>query len=238
MNKTEVIRRLKALGNEQTRKTYARHGITGDAYGVRYGDLGKLVKSVGTDHALAEELWATGNHDARVLATMIADPTQIKAGAVDRWVKAVDNALMLDAVTKLVAKTAVARKRVDKWIDSRQEWIATAGWHLLAAMLCNDDERLTDDELAKYVDRIEARVHESPNWVRNAMNGALISIGLRNAALQKRALAAAGRIGNVEVDHGQTACKTPDAAAYIKKAAAHRSRKKTAPKRKKQAVPT
>ena len=226
MKKTEVVKQLKALGTEQTRRTYARHGITGDAYGVRYGDLYKLVKSVGTDHELAEDLWATGNHDARVLATMVADPARIKAGVIDRWVKAVDNALMLDAVAKLVARTSLARKRVDKWIESRQEWIATTGWHLLAAMLCGDDERLDNDEVAGYLERIEANIHESPNWVRNAMNGALIAIGLRNAALQKRALAAAKRIGKVEVDHGQTACKTPDATAYIKKAAAHRSGKK------------
>ena len=42
------------------------------------------------------------------------------------------------------------------------------------------------------------------------MNGALISIGIRNAKLEKLAIAAAKRIGKVEVDHLETSCKTPD----------------------------
>ena len=57
------------------------------------------------------------------------------------------------------------------------------------------------------------------------MNGALISIGGSNPALQKKALAAAGRIGKVQVDHGDTGCKTPDAASYILKMAERRSAK-------------
>jgi len=37
-------------------------------------------------------------------------------------------------------------------------------------------------------------------------------------------LAAAKRIGKVEVDHGETSCKTPDASTYIRKAVARRSK--------------
>jgi len=236
MNQTEVMKRLKTLGSEQTRRTFARHGITAEMYGVRYGDLSKLVKKIGTDQELAEQLWETSNHDARVLATMIADPARIKASLVDRWVKAVDNGLMLDAIAKLAAKTATAPTRMKKWMKARQEWIAATGWQLLAALLCDNYEELGDDELAGYVDHIEAHIHHSPNEVRSSMNGALIALGLRNAPLHRKAIAAAKRIGKVDVDHGQTACKTPDAAAYIKKALARRSREKTVLKKKRQTV--
>ena len=64
------------------------------------------------------------------------------------------------------------------------------------------------------------------NRVKDAMNMALISIGTRNPKLEKKALGAAKRIGKVEVDHGETSCKTPDAAAYIKKVLAQRRKKK------------
>ena len=50
------------------------------------------------------------------------------------------------------------------------------------------------------------------------MNSVLIAIGARNAALEKKALAAAKKIGLVEIDHGKTGCRTPDAATYILKA--------------------
>ena len=57
------------------------------------------------------------------------------------------------------------------------------------------------------------------------MNGALIAIGIRNPVLQAKALAVAAQIGKVDVDHGQTSCKTPDAGAYILKTVQHREKK-------------
>ena len=65
---------------------------------------------------------------------------------------------------------------------------------------------------------IEKQIHRSPNWARYAMNGALISIGVFKPALRKKAIEAAQRIGKVEIDHGETNCKTPDAVPYIEKA--------------------
>ena len=74
MNLTETMRALEAAGTAQNRKIYARHGVGGEMFGVSYADLGKLERKIRVDQELAEELWATGNHDARVLATKIADP--------------------------------------------------------------------------------------------------------------------------------------------------------------------
>ncbi len=85
--------------------------------------------------------------------------------------------------------------------------------------------------LGKMKRKIKTGIHGSENWVRYAMNNALINIGVRNAKLEKIAIAAAGRIGTVEVDHGETGCKTPEAVAYIKKTVAY-NKKKTAKKRR------
>ena len=72
-------------------------------------------------------------------------------------------------------------------------------------------DRAADQRL----ERIEAGIHRSPNRTRYAMNCALISIGKRTQKLRRAATAVARRIGPVEVDHGETSCKTPDAAAAI-----------------------
>ncbi len=69
------MQELEALGSEQTRKTYARHGIKEPAFGVLYSSLSKIQKRIKTDHELARRLWHTGNHDARILATMISHPS-------------------------------------------------------------------------------------------------------------------------------------------------------------------
>ena len=75
---------------------------------------------------------------------------------------------------------------------------------------------------------IEGEIHARKNRVRDAMNSALIAIGIRNDALEEQALAAATRIGKVEVDHGETGCKTPDAADYIRRTLDRRRQKAAA----------
>ena len=74
MTATEVMERLEESGTAQNRKVYARHGMHEPFFGVSFAELGKLQKAIKTDHALARELWATGNWDARHLACMVADP--------------------------------------------------------------------------------------------------------------------------------------------------------------------
>ena len=113
MTKTEVLKELKALGSESARKTYRRHGATGEIYGVRYADLGKLTKKIKVDQDLASELWATGIHDAQVLATMIAEPTKMTAAKINAWVKGVGHRGEAAAVSNVAAECKSAQKRAE-----------------------------------------------------------------------------------------------------------------------------
>ena len=74
MSTIPILDQLKALGSEQTRKTYRKHGVSGDQYGVSYADLKNLKKKIKVNHDLAQQLWSSGIHDARILALLIADP--------------------------------------------------------------------------------------------------------------------------------------------------------------------
>ncbi len=219
------MQELKSQGTEPTRKTYRRHGVQGDLYGVSYAVQGALKKKIKTDHGLAIELWKSGNHDARVLATMIADPTQGVA-LLDSWVQDLDSYPIVDAAATFASQTGVNMKQVEKWMAAKDESTANFGWSLFAR-LARGDARVADDLAEKYMQVIERDIHKAKNRVRHAMNSALISIGVRNEKLQKKALAAAARIGKVEVDHGNTDCKTPDAAAYILKTVARTAKTKS-----------
>lgn len=224
MNVEETLTELKSLGTEQNRKVYARHGVGEPMFGVSYANLGKLRKRIKVDQSLAEQLWASGIHDARVLATMIADPEAIKASQLDAWAKDVRSYVLANAVSALTAKTPFAVKKFEKWSASRTGWIASSGWDVLAVLAGGSE--LPDEYFATQLVRIEANIHRAENRVRYSMNGALIGIGLRNETLQAAAIEAAGRIGKVEVDHGETSCQTPDAAAYIRKAVASKAARK------------
>ena len=222
-----VLSELGRCGTAQNRKVYARHGVGPKMFGVSYANLERLKRTLGVNHALARELWSTGNHDARVLATKIADPDEVSLRDVDAWVKDLDSYVIADAFSALIEQTPWAKKKMHQWGASRGEWVARVGW-LLVARLARHDTELSDEELKKKLGTIEREIHTRKNRTRDAMNSALIAIGLRNATLKTAALATAKRIGKVEVDHGQTSCRTPDAAAYITRALA---RKMSAPKR-------
>jgi 3-methyladenine DNA glycosylase AlkD len=216
MNAQEALQQLEALGTPQNRKVYQRHGVSENLYGVSRADLGKLKKKIKVDHPLAQKLWATGNYDARSLATMIANPELMTEETVDTWAKDLGDHLVADAFAGLVSQTPLARPKMELWTQSEEEWLGRAGWQLLAH-LAMKDETLSDDDFTAYLEMIEREIHRRKNRVRDAMNSALIAIGIRNEALEEKALAVAGQIGKVVVDHGETNCKTPDATAYIRK---------------------
>lgn len=92
------------------------------------------------------------------------------------------------------------------------------GYGILGVRLREHPESISDADAEKILATIEKEIHRSPNRARHAMNGALISIGVYKPALRKEAIEAAKRVGKVEVDHGETNCKTPDAASYIERA--------------------
>lgn len=226
MTYRDVMKELKALGTAQNRKVYKRHGAGENLFGVSFANLGKLQKKIKIDHDLAGKLWASGNTDAQSLATMIIDPKQAEEDFLDRMVKDISYYALVDIyVRNIVSKSPHARKKMEQWIKSKDEWVGRAGWMLLS-ILAMQDKDLPDVQLEKYVQAIEKSIHRAKNRTREAMNSALISIGIRNDKLERLAIAAAKRIRPVEVDHGETACKTPDAVDYIKKARARAKKKK------------
>ena len=103
-------------------------------------------------------------------------------------------------------------------MNSPDEFAREMGYEILGVRLKDDPDSVSDADAEKVLEMIETKIHRSPNWARYAMNGALIAIGVFKPALNKKAIAAARRIGKVEVDHGQTNCKTPDAVPYIEHA--------------------
>ncbi|MBN1536645.1 MAG: DNA alkylation repair protein [Anaerolineales bacterium] len=213
---TMVMSRLEASGTAQNRKVYLRHGAHEPLFGVSFASLNALKKQIKTNQSLAEALWASGNYDARILATMVADPAKMGDSIMNAWIPDLDNYVLCDAFAKLTAKSPLARQKMVEWMQSTDEWICRAGWIVLTRLAMHD-KSLPNNFFESYLSTIERDIHNAKNWVRDAMNKALIAIGIRNDVLRPQALAVSARIGKVEVDHGETNCKTPDAAQYIQK---------------------
>ena len=224
MNAKQVLAELEKLGSEQTRKTYRNHGVAGPLFGVKYGDLGKLVKKLGTDHELALALWDSGNHDARIVAAMICDGDAMSQKVLNAWLREVSDHVLSSAVAKVAARSEAGRKLLPKWCAAKGEWPAATGW-MARAEVASGDHAPNKTEGKAWIRAIRAGIHAAPNRVRHSMNVALIAVGTYVDGLEEVAVAAADEIGTVEVDHGPTSCKTPAAGPYIRKAAAHHRKK-------------
>jgi hypothetical protein len=228
---------LEAQGTAQARKTYARHGIGDKTFGTSFAVIRNLAKQIKTDHALALQLWATGYFEPMVVATMVADPNQLTREQAEAWTQQMfTHAVTDELVSNLLSKTPFAPDLALGWIDSPREQVGRAGWHLVGVLSkgggcasCSPlrPTRRTPAQAAApagaldypaLLAKIEAGLQAAPNRKREAMNNALISIGIYIPELTEAAKEAARRIGPVEIDHGDTACKTPEAVAYIEKA--------------------
>jgi 3-methyladenine DNA glycosylase AlkD len=217
MDADEVLTTLKALGKPQTAAIYQRHGSGDNVFGVLTSELQKLKKKIKVDHALALELWDTGNAEARIVALLIADPTQISRTDAETWIQSSPVRFLGSYLADFFARGPLADALMRHWMKSKDECPRELSYSILGSRLRNDPESISDENARNILTAIEQQLQQSPNWVRYAMNSALIAIGVFKPALRAEAIAAAQRIGKVEVDHGLTNCKTPDAAAYIEK---------------------
>lgn len=221
----DLMRELESLGSESHRKTYARHGVKEPMFGVSYAHLGMLTKRLKTQHELALELWSTGNHDARVLATMIADRKRVDMALIARWLEDIEDHGTGGALATLASESPVALDVFQAYRDHPGEWQGQLAWSTLGRLATYSegvDPAIFEDGLAQ----IEREIHGRPNRTRYSMIAAVVAIGTRSEHLRDLALAAGERIGKVEVDHGPTSCKTPDPAREIPKAFAHAQAKR------------
>lgn len=214
----EVMAALEKAGSAQTRKTYARHGAAEPMFGVSFGDLKKLVNRIKVDQELAEALWETGNFDARNLAGKVCDPATISPKVLDAWAATPIAWVWGGYVGQIAAEGPVGRgkAKAEKWLAANDDATRSAGWCTVGAMAMID-EPTEDSWFADRLVEIEKGMASASNRHRYLMNNALIAIGCRSAALRKAATGAARRLGTIEVDYGDTDCKTPDALERLEK---------------------
>lgn len=214
-----ILATLEKLGKPQTAAIYRRHGSGDEVFGVLTSEIAKLQKKIKVDHPLAMDLWKTGNAEARILALQVADPQKLTRADADVLVKDGPVRFVGSYLSGLLARSPSAEETMRAWMESPDESFREMGYGIFSVRLKDDPGSVTDADAEKVLATIEKEIHLSANWARYAMNGALISIGIFKPALREKAIEAATRIGKVEVDHGETNCKTPDAVPYIEKAA-------------------
>ncbi|MFX3634356.1 MAG: DNA alkylation repair protein [Candidatus Pristimantibacillus sp.] len=219
MNLNEVMEALEAMGTEQTKKTYERHGAKEPFFGVRIGDMKKLVKVVKKDQKLVLELFDSGNYDAMYLAGLTINPKMVSKELLQHWVKQASWYSVAEyTVANVAAESPYARELAMEWIRAQDEMIAVGGWSTYANYVSiASDEQLDLEEIRSLLQTVRTTIHSERNRVRYTMNTFVISVGSYVEQLTEEAKAVAAEIGKVQVDVGNTACKVPLATDYIAK---------------------
>lgn len=219
MNLQQIMTELESQGSEQTKKVLIRHGAREPFYGVKVEFLKKIQKKIKKDYKLSLELYNTGNSDAMYLAGLIADETLMTKADLLHWAQNAYWYMISDyTVAWVAAESRFGLELAIEWIDSDNEFVASAGWATLSNIASmKNDEELNLELLSSLLSRVENNIHHSKNRVRYTMNGFVIALGTFVAPLYKQAIETGKKIGKVSVNMGDTACKVPVAVDYIEK---------------------
>lgn len=174
-----VVAELKRAGSPAFKADMAkRYGIVtkAEAYGTTVATLRAMAKRIRYNHTLAEQLWATGIHDARMLATMVDDPADVAPAQMERWVKDMDNWGIVDtACFHYWDRTPHAFAKIERWSKAKDEFVKRAAFALLAS--CAVHKQGTDAQFQRGLELIEREATDGRNFVKKAANWALRAIG-------------------------------------------------------------
>ncbi|MGD0175668.1 MAG: DNA alkylation repair protein [Candidatus Bathyarchaeia archaeon] len=189
------MKRLKSHSNPEAVKGMARFGINpNNTYGVSIPTLRKIARELGRNHSLSLELWESGIHEARILASMIDIPEKVTATQMDKWVRDFDSWDVCDQTcSNLFDKTKAAYQKAVEWSLRHEEFTKRAGFALMAALAFHD-KKAPNAKFLKFLKAITREATDERNFVRKAVNWALRQIGKRNLELNRAAVRTAKQI--------------------------------------------
>jgi 3-methyladenine DNA glycosylase AlkD len=197
--KAAILREFKGLADPKVRAKMAYFGVdVPKAHGISAPVLHQFAKRIGKDHRLAQQLWTTGIHEARILATLIGESEKVTSAEMDRWARDFDSWDVVDAACcYLYAQAKPTWQKTAAWSNRREEFVKRASFSLIA-YLAYKDKAAPDARFVRFLRVIDREAHDERNFVRKAVNWALRNIGKRNLRLNREAIRAAERIRRQE----------------------------------------
>ena len=195
MNVEQIIELLKPHSDASYLEGMKRFSVDNSkALGVSLPNLRKLAKGIKKDHQLALELWATGIHECRVLASLVDDPKLVTPEQMDNWAADFHSWDVCDQVCgNLFDRTPYAIEKALEYSSSEKEYVKRAGFVLMAEFAVHD-KKANDGAFMQFFPIIEREAWDDRNFVKKAVNWALRQIGKRNGTLGKAAKECALRV--------------------------------------------
>jgi len=192
-----VLGRLHALADPARLPGMARYGIGGGtAIGVTVAELRALAKELGRSHELAQGLWDSGVHEARILASLVEERDRVDEAQLDRWVADLGSWDLCDQFCQnLVRHTPFAWTKALEWSGRSEPFVKRAGFATMAGLAVSD-KQADDARFAPFLQAVAERADDDRPIVRKGASWALRQIGKRNPSLRESAVAIAQALRN------------------------------------------
>jgi 3-methyladenine DNA glycosylase AlkD len=195
----EALTWLERRGTRKNIEALKRYGIDAPkAFGVGVGEIKGYAKEIGTDHALAQRLWASGWYEARLLAAFVDDARQVTARQMNEWADDFDNWAVVDTVCfALFDRAPEAWTRVPRWANAKPEFKKRGAFALLWSLSVHD-MAASEDAFLECLPLIEQGAQDERHFVKKAVDMALRAVGKRSPRLNAAAIETARRLAGSE----------------------------------------
>ena len=198
MSASTVIAQLRAKADPARMPGMARVGIdVSHALGVGVPDIRAVAKRCGTDHALARALWHTGIHEARILATLVADPEATSDRDMESWAADLSSRDVCDFAADLFGRASAGMAKISAWARRSEGYVKRCAFSMIARRAVSA-KSAPDREFLSYLPVIRRGAADPRNEVKKGVSWALRQIGKRNRALHAAAVEEAERILELE----------------------------------------
>jgi 3-methyladenine DNA glycosylase AlkD len=193
------LQKLKTHGSRENIEGMARFGITTERrLGVSVPEMRRIARECGKDHPLSIRLWNSGVPEARIVASMIADPAEMTAAEMDWWVSGFDSWDVCDQVCmNLFERTPFAGKKIRQWSRREEEFVRRAAYALIACLAWHDKDA-PDVVFTGFLPIIKRGATDERNFVKKSVNWALRNVGKRNPRLNRAAVSTAKEISRLD----------------------------------------
>jgi len=190
----EMLVRLNSLADAEVKSSQEHFGIQGEnRLGISLYVLRDMAKGI-RDHTLALELWQTGIHEARMLASMVEEPAKVTREQVEQWVSQFDSWDICDIVTdEVFIHIPFILEVIPLWAQRDEEFVKRAAFASMAALVVHRKD-IPDNDILPFFNLITTCSTDSRNFVKKAVNWALRNMGKFRPALRTQAWALAKQL--------------------------------------------
>ncbi|MCZ6672480.1 MAG: DNA alkylation repair protein [Verrucomicrobia bacterium] len=212
MTVRQVMKELASYGSEQTKRIYFTHGASEPLFGVKIGDMKKLLKKVDSNNQMALGLFDTGNADARYFAALMADESGMTKANLRKWARASNWQMLSEyAVAQLISETKHGWDLGIEFIDAKKENVACCGWSTLSNWVSFRPVNEVDiSAVAGLLERLESTIHDQANRLRFTMCNFVVAAGAYVPEVTKQTLAIGKRLKDLEIEPVKKGCSVPE----------------------------